>query len=84
MAALQGQSLGQWVPSASCHPPPTAAPRAAGLPGHGSLPQTGQVPALALVLMWGTQPEMQPGTGWRLIISLYPPSCLALNKILAD
>lgn len=28
------------------------------------------------------EPEIQPGTGWRLIISLYPPSRLALNKYL--
>ena len=54
----------------------------AGPPSHGSLPQAGQAPAPGLVLMWGTQPEIQPGTGFCLIISLYPPSCLALNKYL--
>lgn len=50
--------------------------------GRGSLPWAGQSPARGRVLMRGTRPEIQPGTGWRLIISLYPPSCLALNKYL--
>lgn len=55
---------------------------AARLTNHGSFPRAGQAPAPGLVLIRGTRPEIQPGTGWRLIISLYPPSCLALNKYL--
>lgn len=56
--------------------------RVASLPSHGSLPQAGQAPAPGLVLMRGTGPEIWPGTGWRLTVSLYLPSCLALNKYL--
>lgn len=66
-------------PTLTYHPLPH---KAAGLTSHGSLPRAGQAPAPGLVLMQGTQPEIQPGTGWRLIISPYPPSCLALNKYL--